>query len=178
MMRLFVLCVLLQAVAAAISPEEIAAARQACTHQCQDNDKVVMAKCMRACWKNFFDGHQSTTTTHGKKHVAAATHAPKKVGKVHAVKPKMAHAAAAAHAAPAAAPHSVKVPATHKKARKVRAVRSAFAERKPDSAAAAHPFGRMGPKSMASLLRAGASSLGINAGLLVCLLTAGAFLMA
>ena len=184
-MRLFVSLCLLLAVgaAAAISPEEIAAARQACTQQCQDNDKVVMAKCMRACWKNFFDGHHTTTTTtHQKKHVVE-THAPKKLKVAHPqqehhpqeqehkiVKPKMT-GAIKTHAAPAHAPLKKK-----NNPKKNKVVRSAFAERKTQSLG--HSLGRMGPKSMEALLRAGASSLGVNAGLLLCLLTVGAFLMA
>ena len=59
---------------AAISPEEIAAARQSCTQQCQNPDRPAMARCMRECWKAFFDAHHSTTTTptHAKKTVAHA----------------------------------------------------------------------------------------------------------
>lgn len=64
---------------AAISPEEIAAARQSCTHQCQNPDRAAMARCMRECWKAFFDAHHSTTTTttHSKKTLAPAKVAAK-----------------------------------------------------------------------------------------------------
>lgn len=56
---LFVLLVLALAGAKAISPQEIAVARQHCTAQCNGPDKMAVAKCMRACWKKFFDGHKA-----------------------------------------------------------------------------------------------------------------------
>jgi hypothetical protein len=154
-----------------ISPEDIAAARQACTTQCHDNDKVVMAKCMRACWKNFFDEHHTatptTTTAHKKRKVRAVTHAPHKAP-VKAVEAKKPH------------PHHPIAPAAHKKVvrrtPKMPQQGSAFEEVPLD-----HSLGHMGrstAKSMARVLRADASNLVVNAGLLVFLLTAGAFLMA
>lgn len=56
---------------AAISPEEIAAARQSCTQQCQNPDRAAMARCMRECWKAFFDAHH-TTSAAAKKTLAPA----------------------------------------------------------------------------------------------------------
>lgn len=175
MIRLFVsLCLLLVAVAGtAISPEDIAAARQACTHQCQDNDKIVMAKCMRACWKNFFDGHQTTTTrttTQNKRVVAAtkkpvARHVVVNKPKAEPVHPKSAAAKAVPVHKSAAAP-------------KRKVVQSAFAEVKHAPYHGQHSVGMRGRRSMAALLRSGASTLAMNAGLLVFLLAAGSFLMA
>jgi hypothetical protein len=143
------------AAAAAISPQEIAAARQTCTRQCNGSDKVAVAKCMRACWKNFFDHHQGNKRTVAAPHQAPAAAAAKKTK---AIRPK-ARSALKHPRHPTTKQQRVFVPEQHP-----------------------HLEGRMGPpqrrhRSMAALLRASASSIAVNGGLLVCLLAMSAFLM-
>lgn len=140
------------AAAAAISPQEIAAARQTCTHQCNGSDKVAVAKCMRACWKNFFDHHQGNKRTVVAPHSAPAAAAKK----TKAIRPK-ARSGPKHPRHPTTKQQRVFVPEQHPRLE-----------------------GRMGPpqrRSMAALLRTGASSIAVNGGLLVCLLAMSAFLM-
>lgn len=165
MRAFFVALCLLLAAGTAISPEDIAAARQACTHQCQDNDKIVMAKCMRACWKNFFDGHQHTaaTTTAAKKR-----HTPAPVKKAVAPKSPVQHKTP--KAAPKAAAHS-KAKVAGKKHHPIRVPADV---KKP----LGHSYGyraMVNGRSLDKLLVRAAAS---QAGVLVLLLAAGAFLMA
>lgn len=141
---LFVLLVVALAGAKAISPQEIAVARQHCTAQCNGPDKMAVAKCMRACWKKFFDGHKA---------------------------PEVAPVHVAAVASPVVHKKIVHQPVHAKKEKKIKTVKSAFAERKVPLG---HSLGRMGPVSV----RTAGSNLVVNGGLLVMLLAAGAFLMA
>lgn len=138
---------------AAISPEEIAAARQTCLRSCNGGDKVAVAKCMRACWKNFFDNH----------HHKGANRMVVAHPKIN--KPR--------HVAPIAKKKGITHPRHPTKSRSVKRVFVAEHHQRLE--------GRMGPtqrRSMAALLRTGASSIAVNAGLLVSLLAVSAFLMA
>jgi hypothetical protein len=156
------------AAAAAISPQEIAAARQTCTRQCNESDKVAVAKCMRACWKNFFDHHQGNKRTVAAPHPAPAAAAAKKTK---AIRPKIAPKYAVKAKARSAPKRKG---ATHPRHPTTKQQRVFVPEQHP------RLEGRMGPpshRSMAALLRTGASSIVVNGGLLVCLLAMSAFLM-
>lgn len=88
-----VFAVLAVGAATPISPAQIAEARQRCTQQCENPNKLVMASCMRECWNAFFaDRQQSSKRQVAERPSATAKRVAPKVQKPVAVATKK-HAA-------------------------------------------------------------------------------------